>query len=82
VADWWAEPDQRRSRGIKAKFTVARSESQLRVFPNEPALSRASVGTPLPDSKADQPPVIRRAEVVALVLVVHHCDFDSLAVTG
>jgi predicted PurR-regulated permease PerM len=41
----------------------------LRVFPNEPALSRASVGAPLPDSKADQPPVIRRAEVVALVLV-------------
>ena len=41
----------------------------MRVFPNEPALPRATVGTPLPDSKTDQPPVIRRAEVVAFVLV-------------
>jgi predicted PurR-regulated permease PerM len=31
--------------------------------PNEPA------GTPLPDSKTEQPPVIRRAEVVAFALV-------------
>jgi predicted PurR-regulated permease PerM len=35
----------------------------LRVFPNQP------VGTPLPDSKAESPPVIRRAEVVAFTLV-------------
>jgi len=35
----------------------------LRVLPNEP------VGTPLPDSKAELPPVIRRAEVVAFALV-------------
>ena len=41
----------------------------MRVFPNERALPSASVGTPLPDSKAEQPPVIRRAEVVAFVLV-------------
>jgi predicted PurR-regulated permease PerM len=40
-----------------------RGESQLRVFPNETA------GTPLPDSKAELPPVIRRAEVVAFALV-------------
>jgi predicted PurR-regulated permease PerM len=35
----------------------------LRVLPNEP------VGTPLPDSKSELPPVIRRAEVVAFALV-------------
>jgi predicted PurR-regulated permease PerM len=41
----------------------------LRVFPNERASPGASAGTPLPDSKTDLPPVIRRAEVVAFVLV-------------
>ncbi len=35
----------------------------MRVLPNEPA------GTPLPDSKSEPPPVIRRAEVVAFALV-------------
>jgi predicted PurR-regulated permease PerM len=30
---------------------------------------KSSAGTPLPDSKAEQPPVIRRAEVVAFALV-------------
>jgi predicted PurR-regulated permease PerM len=44
-------------------------KAQLRVLPDERALPGASVGTPLPDSKTDLPPVIRRAEVVALVLV-------------
>jgi predicted PurR-regulated permease PerM len=60
-------------------------ESQLRVLPNEragannPARDPANdiakdsaknpAGTPLPDSKAEQPPVIRRAEVVAFALV-------------
>lgn len=38
-------------------------ESQLRVLPNEPP------GTPLPDSRSELPPVIRRAEVVAFALV-------------
>jgi predicted PurR-regulated permease PerM len=33
------------------------------------ALTAESSGTPVPDSKADQPPVIRRAEVVAFALV-------------
>jgi predicted PurR-regulated permease PerM len=37
--------------------------SSLRALPVE------SSGTPVPDSKADQPPVIRRAEVVAFALV-------------
>ena len=33
-----------------------------------PEIQRAE-GTPLPDSKAEQPPLIRRAEVVAFALV-------------
>jgi predicted PurR-regulated permease PerM len=37
--------------------------SKVRAFPETPA------GTPLPDSKTEQPPVIRRAEVVAITLV-------------
>jgi predicted PurR-regulated permease PerM len=37
--------------------------SPLRALPAETS------GTPMPDSKADQPPVIRRAEVVAFALV-------------
>jgi predicted PurR-regulated permease PerM len=37
--------------------------SKVRPFPETPA------GVPLPDSKAEQPPVIRRAEVVAFTLV-------------
>ena len=41
----------------------------MRVLPNERAASSGPVGQPLPDSKADQPPVIRRAEVVAFALV-------------
>ena len=46
-----------------ATFAVARGEPIVRVLPDEP------VGTPLPDSKAELPPVIRRAEVVAFALV-------------
>jgi predicted PurR-regulated permease PerM len=50
-------------------FTVQRGgESQLRVLPNEP-VGTERVGTPLPDSKSELPPVIRRAEVVAFALV-------------
>jgi predicted PurR-regulated permease PerM len=37
--------------------------------PNERALPNAPAGTPLPDSKTELPPVIRRAEVVAFALV-------------
>src|ERR1700761_9242217 len=50
-------------------------ESSLRVLPTEraPVQERAPAkeagGTPVPDSKAEQPPVIRRAEVVAFALV-------------
>lgn len=44
-------------------------ESQLPVLPNDRALAKNAGGTPMPDSKAEQPPVIRRAEVVAFALV-------------
>jgi predicted PurR-regulated permease PerM len=44
-------------------------ECQLRVLPNERAPIKDVGGTPVPDSKAEQPPVIRRAEVVAFALV-------------
>jgi predicted PurR-regulated permease PerM len=49
-------------------LTVYAGESQLRVLPNERAPADAS-GTPLPDSKAEQPPLIRRTELVAFALV-------------
>jgi predicted PurR-regulated permease PerM len=42
---------------------------QLSVLPNERAPANHASGTPLPDSKAEQPPVIRRAELVAFALV-------------
>ena len=38
-------------------------------FPTSVCLPRTAGGTPMPDSKAEQPPVIRRAEVVAFALV-------------
>ncbi|MCC8942869.1 AI-2E family transporter [Bradyrhizobium sp. Arg68] len=45
----------------------------MRAFPSERLLGNApqghSEGTPLPDSKAELPPVIRRAELVAFALV-------------
>jgi predicted PurR-regulated permease PerM len=41
----------------------------LRVLPNERALPTEAAGTPLPESKSELPPVIRRAEVVAFALV-------------
>jgi predicted PurR-regulated permease PerM len=47
----------------------AQGESQLRVLPGERMPSTEPVGTPLPDSKSELPPVIRRAEVVAFALV-------------
>jgi predicted PurR-regulated permease PerM len=41
----------------------------VRVLPGERPLSEAPAGAPLPDSRSRQPPVIRRAEVVAFALV-------------
>jgi predicted PurR-regulated permease PerM len=50
-------------------WSVRAGESLLRVLADERAPTRASGGTPLPDSNTEQPPVIRRAEVVAFALV-------------
>jgi predicted PurR-regulated permease PerM len=41
----------------------------LRVLPNERAAPAEPAGKPLPESKTEHPPVIRRAEVVAFTLV-------------
>ena len=42
----------------------------MRVLPNERALPpKEAAGAPLPESKSELPPVIRRAEVVAFALV-------------
>ena len=41
----------------------------MRVLPGERLPPDAPIGTPLPDSKSELPPVIRRAEVVAFALV-------------
>jgi predicted PurR-regulated permease PerM len=41
----------------------------VRVLPTERLLSKADASSPLPDSSTEQPPVIRRAEVVAFALV-------------
>ncbi len=41
----------------------------MRVLPNDRAPAKEAVGTPLPESKGELPPVIRRAEVVAFALV-------------
>ena len=40
----------------------------MRVLPNERGLPTEPVGTPLPDSKSELPPVIRRTELVAFAL--------------
>jgi predicted PurR-regulated permease PerM len=41
----------------------------LRVLPNDRAPEKEAAGTPLPESRTELPPVIRRAEVVAFALV-------------
>jgi predicted PurR-regulated permease PerM len=41
----------------------------VRVLPSERLLANAPQGTPVPDSNADLPPVIRRTELVAFALV-------------
>jgi predicted PurR-regulated permease PerM len=48
---------------------LARGRTFVRVLPSERLLSNAPQGTPVPDSQAELPPVIRRAEVVAFALV-------------
>ena len=56
-----------------SQFRRRAGREQLRVLPNERGPNERGPneagGTPLPDSKSEQPPVIRRAEVVAFALV-------------
>src|SRR6266567_2496065 len=63
-----SSPPPRAGRTIVRVFPGARlSSAQLS---NEPGLATAPEGAPLPDSsKAEQPPVVRRADVVAFALV-------------
>jgi predicted PurR-regulated permease PerM len=53
--------------GGSANFVLR--EVLVRVLPGERPVSEAPAGAPLPDSRSGQPPVIRRAEVVAFALV-------------
>jgi predicted PurR-regulated permease PerM len=52
-------------------FALCRGSPIVRVLPSERLLSNGNggAGTPLPDGHSEQPPVIRRAEVVAFALV-------------
>src|SRR5665213_3249701 len=59
----WRQSPVRNATAQQSDLRSWRGESQLRVFPNQTS------GTPLTDSKAELPPVIRRAEVVAFALV-------------
>src|SRR5712691_6460838 len=69
----WSELESGSVLRDSSQIAVARGESQLRVLPNERGPnergSNGAGGTPLPDSKSEQPPVVRRAEVVAFALV-------------
>jgi predicted PurR-regulated permease PerM len=58
--------EQRRGKGC---IRSAAGRTIVRVLPTERLLSTAPEGAPLPDSKSEQPPVIRRGEVVAFALV-------------
>jgi predicted PurR-regulated permease PerM len=58
-----------RRRSCHVIAALARGRTIVRVLPSERLLSNAPQGTPVPDSKAELPPVIRRAEVVAFALV-------------
>jgi predicted PurR-regulated permease PerM len=58
--------EQRRGKGC---IRSAAGRTIVRVLPTERLLSTAPEGAPLPDSMSEQPPVIRRGEVVAFALV-------------
>jgi predicted PurR-regulated permease PerM len=58
--------EQRRGQGC---IRSAAGRTIVRVLPTERLLSTAPEGAPLPDSKSEQPPLIRRGEAVAFALV-------------
>jgi predicted PurR-regulated permease PerM len=62
------DPVRRQTGRSIVYFDRPSGESQLRVLPTEQAPPKDAGGTPLPDSKSEQPPVIRRAELVAFAL--------------
>ena len=55
--------------GRVPSFAPCAGRTIVRVLPSERLLANQPEGTPLPDSKAELPPVIRRTEVVAFALV-------------
>ena len=68
-----ARIDERSVRKAQLRDSVKRAlawgEPIVRALPSERLPPNEPVGTPLPDSKSELPPVIRRAEVVAFALV-------------
>src|ERR1700759_1698260 len=56
-------------RATRSETSLTRGKTALRVLPSDRVLPNQQAGQPVPDSKGDQPPVIRRAEVVAFALV-------------
>jgi predicted PurR-regulated permease PerM len=53
----------------EASFDLARGELMVRVLPNERLLPTPETSSPLPESRSELPPVIRRTELVAFALV-------------
>src|SRR5579871_1846704 len=63
-------PGDLRPRSKGAAYALCRGKIVVRVIPSERVLPDATTtGTPVADSASEQPPVIRRAEVVAFALV-------------
>src|ERR1700759_2629661 len=56
-------------RATRSETSLTRGKTALRVLPSDRVLPNQQAGQPVPDSKGEQPPVIRRAEVVAFALV-------------
>ncbi len=54
---------------LTIQVRLSGGKSLLRALPNERAHTTDMVSEPLPDSYTEQPPVIRRAEIVAFALV-------------
>jgi predicted PurR-regulated permease PerM len=68
----WRPVDHRRWEGAAAssvQFALLQGRNIVRVLPTERLLPDGGGSTPLPDSSSEQPPVIRRADVVAFALV-------------
>jgi len=62
-------PEDRKPLAEDRKAADAHKGPERRATPGDRLKSSAPEGTPVPDSKRELPPVIRRAEIVAFVLV-------------